>query len=281
MDKAIYQVLSYFYFFSYPPCEDEIYTFLPIKCTRQDLHKSLDRLIITGKVEATMINAVLHYNAISSKKSYAVFLRQKERGLKIQDKVFQIFNVCRYIPVIKYMGISGSLSMCTISNKSDIDIFVITKKNAIWQTRMILLMYKKILSIFMSDFGKKLCFNLFYSEDGLKIQSNKQNEYVGHEVLQLKEILNKNNMCDKFLAQNKWIAKFFPNVSINVKNEKKANTPSRQSFIGSMLERLCMKIQKMYLVKTGYRFEDRGSQLTLFQRDFEKKLRWRMGGYLR
>ena len=89
-----------------------------------------------------------------------------------------------------------------MTEKGDIDIFVIISVNRIWTARFLLLLHKYILKVTNPEIGKKLCYNLFFAEDGLEIAKNKQNEYIGHEILQLKPIINKNDTYSRFINKN-------------------------------------------------------------------------------
>src|SRR5690606_24984928 len=154
-----------------------------------------------------------------------------------------------YIPTVQFVGISGSLSMHNTSTKGDIDLFVITQAHTIWITRFILLLYKYLVIAINKDVGIKFCFNLFFSVKGLNIPSIKQNEYIGHEILQLKPVLDKNNLYDAFLASNKWVKHFFPQVSLS-----KAKLPDKtlyQPKLIKFLDNVLQRIQTWWLRKKG------------------------------
>ncbi|EKE14160.1 MAG: hypothetical protein ACD_12C00652G0001 [uncultured bacterium] len=62
----------------------------------------------------------------------------------------------------------------------------------------------------------KVCLNLFFDERDLKVPRFKQTEFVGHEVLQMKPIVVKDNIYERFLEANQWVYKLFPNAILPV-----------------------------------------------------------------
>ena len=58
----------------------------------------------------------------------------------------------------------------------------------------------------------KVCLNLFFDEKNLKVPKFKQTEFVGHEVLQMKPIIVKDNVYGRFLEVNGWVFGLFPNA---------------------------------------------------------------------
>ena len=57
----------------------------------------------------------------------------------------------------------------------------------------------------------KICLNLFFDESNLKVPLFKQTGFVGHEVLQMRPIVVKDNIYLRFLKANEWVYELFPN----------------------------------------------------------------------
>ncbi len=58
----------------------------------------------------------------------------------------------------------------------------------------------------------KVCLNLFFDENNLKVPHFKQTLFVGHEVLQMKPIIIKEDIYKRFLEANEWVFRLFPNA---------------------------------------------------------------------
>jgi hypothetical protein len=261
MSNSILYVLNYFAQFSYPPTIEEVYLFLNKKTNEREFNLSLKTLLANGKV-------IKNENRIATDKLlFAIFKERLLNSQKLLQTAAPLLIHLKYIPNIKFVGISGSLSMHNTSKEGDVDLFVITGHNAIWQTRFLILLYKYILFLVNRPMASKLCFNLFFSETGLLLSNSKQNEYTGHELLQLKPLINKEHIYENLLNENRWILKTFPNVTIPT--PIKSNGLSQRSKMGYLFEAFLRNIQVMWLRRNGYSWKYKGQQLWLIQEDFQ------------
>jgi len=146
---------------------------------------------------------------------------------KLKSVKFRLYiKLISLFPQIKLVGLSGSISMLNAKKDDDIDLFIITAKNRLFTGRFISLLLAQILGLRRKrDSGKnekntipsslikdKICLNLFFDERELLIPKIKQTEFVAHEVLQMKPIVSKYEIYERFLATNKWVFKIFPNA---------------------------------------------------------------------
>lgn len=267
MEKSILQVVHYFEVFGYPPTVTELNLFLnrksPVIHLKQELHHLVERRRIYTKSDRIAMN----------KKIFKDYEAKRKRSIRYFRKVSSMLSWTTQIPFIQFVGVSGSLSMLNMTKNGDIDIFVIADSQTIWTIRFILLVYKHFLKLKNPDIGNKLCFNLFFDETGLEIAKNKRNEYIGHEVLQVKSIINKNNTYERFLRKNTWILNFFPNVQLNLKDMKASKKLSRQPFYLIFTEEILKKLQVWWLDRKNIKWDYHKGQLWLIQDDFEKKIK--------
>jgi hypothetical protein len=131
----------------------------------------------------------------------------------------------------------------------------------------------------------KVCLNLFFDRQHLVIPGDKQTEYVGHEVLQLVPVINRDRTYEHFLAQNRWVSDAFPNVkerimsgtkSSNILQQQKKATGRNISlftFPGDVVEYIARSIQMQTIRRhtTSERISD--TQLWFFPRDFEPRVK--------
>lgn len=263
MSDSLIQVLQYFSNFSYPPTIEEAYMFLNKKISEREFNLLIDSLVQKKKI-------LKLGNRLSINQShFTIFEKRKNISNRLLSRSIFYIKLLRSIPTIQYVGISGSLSMSNTSNEGDIDIFIITKPNTIWTTRFLVLIYKYIIIAIRNDIGSKFCFNLFFSEKGLQIPAHKRNEYIGHELLQLKSVVNKEHTYEALLFSNKWLKKFFPNNSLQQVSVK--NRLSNESKYYNAIDLLTKHIQILWLKKNGYKWQESDNQLWLIQEDFEIK----------
>ncbi len=222
MEQNLKKVLKYFSFFAYNPTLDEVYTFFPIKISKKSLkytpsQYSVGKKISKGKLESWPYRSYI--------------------------KLLSLF------PQIKLVGLSGSISMMNAKEDDDIDLFIITAENRLFTGRFIALTlaqlfrlrrsrkarYQKffdgkpqtaknlVSSLSQNNHKDKICLNLFFDGSNLKVPKFKQTEFVGHEVLQMKPVINKGNIYERFLEANLWVQAIFPNsywIISKVKSQK-------------------------------------------------------------
>lgn len=271
MYEAICNVCRYFAQFSYPPTIHEIHTFLPRKISPAALKQQLHALGAANKINRKNVDGEVRYTLSKYADIFEEAASKLKQGTSLFAAAEAYLPVLRFIPSVCYLGISGSLSMKYISGESDIDIFVVAAPQTIWQTRFALLVYKHLLMVFSPQIGKKLCFNLFFAEDGLLIRKKKQTNYVGHEMLQLKTIIDKRQTYESLKFNNRWIVNYFPNVHINTHKENGSNKLIRQSKSNLVIEQIAKQIQKWWLNHKKMNVDDFGAQVWFIQDDFEKK----------
>jgi len=215
-------------------------------------------------------------------------------------------KILSFFPQIKLVGLSGSISMMNAKKDDDIDLFIITAKNRLFTGRLIALFLAEVFSLRrkaqhrvfesasprqggvpkpltqkqVSSLTKdKVCLNLFFDESDLVVPKFKRSEYVAHEVLQMKPIVNKDNIYERFLKANSWVFKIFPNaqtvLKLKIENLKfNENFKLKIKNFGDWLENLLKKLQ-LYMINKHRTTEIiTDTQLWFHPDDFEKKIKF-------
>lgn len=258
MEKAILKTLIYADIFDYP-------------LTLYEIHKWL----IGRKVELYRVEKALEKLSkklkVKSKKGYYFFPKRegivgKRKTREKQSKRFLlkakiVTYFLKVIPWIKLVGISGGLAMENASKKDDIDLFIITAKNRLWISRVLVL---GLLSLTrqrrkVGDFGRtiagKFCINTLLEED--RLDQSSKDIYLAHEVLQMKVLWQRDGIYGKYLADNEWVFKFLPNwVGDRImNNELRSKHKKHNSLflplnsILDIFENLAKKFQLWYMKK--------------------------------
>lgn len=222
MEKAILKTLIYADIFDYPLKITEIHKWLisPTslklrwankQITLRQVEKTLKILVKSKKCQAQNGYYFLPRKAgLVSKR-----LRRQVQSEKYLQKAKILTQILKIIPWVKLVGISGGLAVENVSKKDDIDLFIITSKNRLWISRLLILGLLSVLGQRRrrQDQGKKiagkLCINILLEEDQLE-QVNKD-VFTAHEVLQMKPLWFRGNIYSKYLEDNNWVFKFLPN----------------------------------------------------------------------
>jgi hypothetical protein len=250
MEKAILKTLIYYDVFNFPLKAWEIHKWLTGKQTSfQQVEKALKKL-----EAALLLERYKDYYFLPKRKG---LVRKRLEKEKVSDSHFKtakyIAALFKIIPWIKLVGVSGSLSMMGSGKKDDIDLFIITGNNRIWLCRLLLIFLTSLTGLrrkrrekILSANGK-ICINLILEEANLSQQ--KRNIYLGHEVLQMKVLWQREEIYSKFLHDNSWAFKYLPNWKSGIlkKRSLRVNAPKRQVNLGNSLvdwmEEMAKKIQ--------------------------------------
>jgi hypothetical protein len=291
MRKDLYHVLAYFGYFDYAPSFEEIYTFFPKKITRKQLldylqqeckRKKLVRLPknkVFGPSEQSIFNFNLRFKFPRytlpqysiSRQSLVAGRQRKYIDMRVQVYLF----ILRIIPLVRFVGITGRSAVEGLRMNDDIDLFIIAKGGFIWTTRFIVVILAKLIGIR----GRNgVCLNLFFDESDLTITKMKQNSYIAHEILQVRPIVDKQNIYHALIGANRWIFNYFPNASqpkakglkLKVRKVNKV-LHATYNFLDSFFKSIQLPIIQKN--KTGFRITDH--QLWLFKSDFEAQLKQR------
>jgi len=240
INKEILKTVKYFSFFAYQPTLKEIHTFLQAKISKNELKMELGHMVkrrIIAKykmmdenyekytpLEYGISTTVIPKNEATSNLSK----RKQISKRKLQNWRYRIYiKLLSIFPQIKLVGLSGSIAMKNADLDDDIDLFIITQKERLFTGRFLATIFAYIMGLKRGlkqhKAPNKVCLNLFFDENNLKVFKFKQTEFVGHEVLQMKPIIVKDNIYKRFLEANRWVQDIFPNSSwimSKVKNQK-------------------------------------------------------------
>ncbi len=215
-NQGAIKTIIYSDIFDFPLTKDEIWKFLiGKKINRKTFKRELGSLV-NSKARPLGSDRKLYY-LLGREEIVEKRIKRKKESRKKLDFAKKIIKFISYIPTIKLIGISGALALRNSDKEDDIDLFVITSKNTLWITRLLLV----FLLILMRQYrgrgkkeSQKICLNMLIDEEALMFEKIRQNLYTAHEIVQLKPMFERDNIYNKFLSANKWIDTFLPNGRI-------------------------------------------------------------------
>lgn len=255
--KGILRTLAYSDIFDYPLTTDELWRFLisSEKIEKASFEKELASL-------SPLLAVKNGWYCFSERREIIGKRRQREKESKAKFYLAQkLAAYLSLIPTVYLIGISGALAMRNADKTDDIDFFIITKKNTLWITRLLLLGILEVLGKRRRRNERyapnKICLNMLIDESALCLSKERQDLYNAHEVLQMMPVFERNNMYKKFIGANIWVKKFLPNAFryrarlINIQNHIKSfiSVVLRLILRFSVFEFLAMQLQLWYIGK--------------------------------
>ena len=186
---AVLETLRYFEFFEHALYGEEVYKYLTIKSTRDQLSAALNHLRKTGKIVSKDGLYALDKAHIELRLKH---IKRNEKMMKAAKRVGAFIHC---FPFVRGVYLSGSLSKHGVTGKDDdLDFFIITKAGRVWAAKLLLIAFKKIVLL---NSEKYFCINLLMSEEELVL--NKKNIYIAPEVASLVALTNE-PLLQSFLA---------------------------------------------------------------------------------
>ncbi|MDO8639639.1 MAG: hypothetical protein Q7R53_01820 [bacterium] len=214
LKEAILKTIIYADIFDYPLTKDEIWRFLICEDGQKIKKKEFK-----DKFKNLSSAVVFKDEFYSLSKRENLIDKRQRREKESKNKLCLAEKIISYLsclPTIYLIGISGALSMMNSEKDDDIDLFVITKKNTLWITRLFLVLFLALLKRRRKrgdkDVRDKICLNFLIDENVLSLPKKMQNLYGAHEVAQMRPVFERNNTYEKFINNNLWVNLFLPNV---------------------------------------------------------------------
>jgi len=233
--------LAYFDLFSYPLTVDEVYLFMPVKYDQQEFNYALRGLVMDRHI----FKLDKYYTL---KNDYFLIERREKGNAKAKDMMAtakKVSDLLIRFPYVRGIAISGSLSKNFADEDSDIDLFIITKKNRLWIARTFMHIFKKFT--FLAKKEHYFCMNYYIDEQDLQI--HEKNVYTATEVATLIP-MNGDVVFAQFFAANAWTREYLPNKCLRISTAKPLNNSLWKRFtefifnnrLGNAIDNLLMRI---------------------------------------
>lgn len=210
--ESILKTLLYSDIFDYPLSKEEIWKFL-ISKNKEDKQNFLKYLNLKNNIFEYKDNFYFIKGRVEIIKKRRERERYSLEKIKFAKKIIQKIS---FIPTIYFIGISGALAMKNSDKGDDIDLFVITARNSVWTTRLIIVIMLIFLKAYRKRSGEnvsnKICLNMLVDDLVIFFPKDRHDLYTAHEIAQILPIFNKNKTYERFINSNIWIKDFLPNA---------------------------------------------------------------------
>ena len=206
LEISILKVVTYFDIFSYPLTIVEIAFFLDKSVTEKEIFPAITHLIKTKQLwQFNNFYSVRNEPRLAARRTTGNELAK--RDIK---KARYVARFLSWIPYIKGIAISGSLSKNFADETSDLDFFIITAANRLWIVRIFYTFLFKTAGIL--NIKNWFCLNYFIDELDLEIREH--NLFTAVEIATLMP-LKGGALFKDFFRANSWANEFLPNYTPN------------------------------------------------------------------
>ncbi len=157
------------------------------------------------------------------------------------DFIKKYQKIFKYIPFIKSVYISNSISFKSVHNKSDIDLFIVIENNRLHIWRLITKILLHLMQIEWNHLPWKFCTWFWVTEQSVDLYPiiiSPIDIYLAYWIAHLQPIysISEKNMY-KIYEQNKRVKEIIPNYNYKPKNIININPIIWTSYIKKMLEK--------------------------------------------
>ena len=179
---------------------------------------------------------------------------------KYLEKANKYIKFIKWLPGLKMIWIGNSLAMKSATKDSDIDLYIVTDKNAMWFVRIMVTFIFQVLWVRKDEthHAWRFCLSFFSTIDGMDFSSFKIDDdvYLYFWIVYFKPIADYSNTYEKFLEKNNSWASFDDYKEIIEENKKFIKYKRKAWFNNFFLTWLFDKLfKKIFLKRTLNHFE--------------------------
>ncbi len=217
LEKSILRTLIYFDLGVYPLTANEIWQFLH-KETVNDLKNLLAAL--EDLKNKNIIDEKYGYYFLSGKEE---LIEKRRSQLVISElklkKARRAVKFIMGVPFLKAVFVCNSVATGTALSDSDIDFFIISKKNRLYIVRFFTNLILRIFGLrtYGSCSANRICLSFFVDDQNLNLEKLKalpEDIHFAYWALQMVPIYDPQNYFKRFLSANFWIKKYTPNFNM-------------------------------------------------------------------
>ncbi|MDD3285639.1 MAG: hypothetical protein PHG95_03340 [Patescibacteria group bacterium] len=226
LEEAILKIIVFFDMFSYPLTAYELWRYLSVPADFSDTEAVAKTLAVKGYLGSRQGFYFLpgQDSLISVRKQRYHYTNRK---LKIARRAVRLF---RLLPTVEFAALSNLIGRHNLRDGSDIDIFIISKENRIWITRLFCAGLMKLLRQRPTPEKKrdKICLSFYVDGDHLDLSSmaDGDDDYYFHFWLAgLYPLYDAGAYHHQLMQANVWLKKYLPNGDFVVNNQSYRESP--------------------------------------------------------
>ena len=215
LESDILNTVIYFDIFDFPLTSFEIWKNLYSK-EKSNLKEIIDILDNSNVIKEKLDKKESFYflknreDIITKRKSnYIVSYNKYKKGIKF-------IKLISHFSCFKSIFISNNMSIDNSKNESDIDLFIVSRKNKIWTSRFISAFIAKILGLrpTLKTKKDKICLSIFLDQKDLNLKKvcSKKDAHFLYWVNQIVPVFDPSNIYKKFINENNWIKEDLSNI---------------------------------------------------------------------
>lgn len=223
LERSILRTILWFSLFQYPLTTFEIWKWM-IEPERPYGLAEIYRSLATSEWLQMKLETIRGFYALKGSKIDQCIEGRGEKFLDAERKLKSLKRAAKYfhlLPAVRAVGAVNTLAWWSTTEKSDIDLFVITRSGHIWSSRFWLvlpfLLVGKRPDHSQHDHGNTqdpFCFSFFASTQSLPMEPIciEKDYYMAFWIHSLIPIVDRAKTFDSFFKENRWVSSLIPHA---------------------------------------------------------------------
>lgn len=184
---------------------------------------------------------------------------------KLWERVDKYLPILEYVPFLRMVAVCNNLAFGKVTEKSDVDLFIIAKTGRLFLVRALVTMLLQITGVRRhgSKVAGRFCLSFFVDDSGLELEriAIKDDIYLAFWVKTMMPVLD-DGVYGDFIANNRWVDCYFEKNRGSFHGDKRRIFTDKKSAkflrkalkwlfsgnLGNFLEKL---LKKWQLVRAG------------------------------
>lgn len=209
--ENVYATIVFFDIFDFPLTMEEIqFFFLGKRHPRHVLQEFLEK---EYGIEHAIINSIKYYFLKGRSSIVHIRLQRKQISARLWKKVQFFLPFIQMVPFIKMVAVCNTLAFDNATKDSDIDLFIVARRNRLFIVRFFTLFLFSILGV--RRHGQKVagrfCLSFYVDEDFLNLellQLSSKDIYFPFWMIAMKPLYGE-RYYHRFMAENQWLRRYF------------------------------------------------------------------------
>lgn len=219
LEQSIGRTLCWFSVMKYPVTGFEIWKWLIEPARPYDLSE-VYRVLVMSEWVRTHVQEKNGRYVLKGDEYHHI---RSERYIDATKKFRRLRRALSYISLFKSVravGAVNSVAWWSTTEKSDIDLFIVTKPNAIWSTRFWIVLPFLLFGVRPGASEENpFCFSFFATQHALALDHLRLKDgdhYFAFWLKSIVPVLDRAQCFERMSEQNRWSDAFLPNVSNRV-----------------------------------------------------------------
>ncbi|PLX26475.1 hypothetical protein C0581_04400 [Candidatus Parcubacteria bacterium] len=216
LETSIIQTLTYFDLFDHPLTEEELFRLLWQPPEGLEYGFFLEQLKTFE--ESLYIENSQGFWYLKGRKS---ILGHRQSRIKLVEEKMKIANrgikKLRWIPFVRSVFVCNTVASAIADSDSDIDVFIVVRKNRLWLTRMLVTLSLSLFGLRRTKkkIKNKICLSFYVTDDKLNLKQvtiGESDIYLIYWIAQLIPLYDPDNLLLSIQKANTWVKSYVPHV---------------------------------------------------------------------